>query len=519
MTALQDGVDGAVAAQWPGRPWTLSIATILALSFGLLVVLAVATVLLIGFSASRKNTLGLLNEKSTMIVSLIETGVRGHLNPALDQATFIGRQVEAGTLDTDQSARVADVLTGALAAAPQITAVGFWDTQQRQLVAFAAPDRIAGIQRADHGGREDIRAVGERARNADGPFWGDLVFDDGLGVTLVNLIQPLRYRDEYKGFLATVVSMPELSEFITEVGDTFDSTAFILYGSDRVLAHPNLTSRHPDLAVGNPTVRLDRVGDLVLANLWSGQRARGFDRAAATGVDVDVIEIGDDAYVSFSKRMSENGEVPWIIGAHVPADQVNAELRRLVLSWVAGLGVLVVSIIAAVVLGRALARPIRRMAVSAAQVGALELGRVQPLPPSPIRELHDQARAFNTMLAGLRWFETYVPRSLVRRLMASGAGGHLASTERELTILFTDIVGFTTLSEAMPATETAALLNDHFALLGACVEAEGGTIDKFIGDALMAFWGAPDEQADSAVRACRAAQAMVEAVAVDNGRR
>ena len=386
-------------------------------------------------------------------------------------------------------------------------------------MAFAAPDRIAGIQRADHGGREDIRAVGERARNADGPFWGDLVFDDGLGVTLVNLIQPLRYRDEYKGFLATVVSMPELSEFITEVGDTFDSTAFILYGSDRVLAHPNLTSRHPDLAVGNPTVRLDRVGDLVLANLWSGQRARGFDRAAATGVDVDVIEIGDDAYVSFSKRMSENGEVPWIIGAHVPADQVNAELRRLVLSGVAGLGVLVVSIIAAVVLGRALARPIRRMAVSAAQVGALELGRVQPLPPSPIRELHDQARAFNTMLAGLRWFETYVPRSLVRRLMASGAGGHLASTERELTILFTDIVGFTTLSEAMPATETAALLNDHFALLGACVEAEGGTIEKFIGDALMAFWGAPDEQADSAVRACRAAQAMVEAVAVDNGRR
>ena len=123
------------------------------------------------------------------------------------------------------------------------------------------------------------------------------------------------------------------------------------------------------------------------------------------------------------------------------------------------------------------------------------------------------------MLAGLRWFETYVPRSLVRRLMASGTGGHLASSERELTILFTDIVGFTTLSEAMPATETAALLNDHFALLGACVEAEGGTIDKFIGDALMAFWGAPDEQADSAVRACRAAQAMVEAVAVDNGRR
>ena len=519
MTTTQDGSRETSAAATGGHARTLPIAMVLALSFGLLVVLAVAAVLLIGFSTSRTNTLDLLNEKSTMIVGIIENGVRGHLDPALDQATFIHRQVEAGVLDLTDRARVADMLMGALAAAPQIAALAFWDVEQQQTVAFAQPDRQAGIDHDDHSGRADIRAVAARAKEADGPFWGELVFDEELGVTLVNLIQPLRYDGDYKGFSATVVSMPELSEFISEVGDQFAATAYILYGDDRVLAHPNLTSRHPDLTEANPAVRIDRVGDLVLANLWSGEPARGFERAAAAGVDVDVIAIGDATYVAFNGRIHDYGDVAWVVGAHVPAGQVNAELRRLVQSGLAGVGVLIIAIGAAVLLGRMLARPISRMAVSAAQVGALDLDAVKPLPQSLIRELQNQASAFNTMLGALRWFETYVPRKLVRRLMAGGSDGRLASAERELTILFTDIVGFTSLSEAMPATETAALLNDHFALLGACVEAEGGTIDKFIGDALMAFWGAPDEQPDSAARACRAALAMVDAIEADNVRR
>ena len=67
------------------------------------------------------------------------------------------------------------------------------------------------------------------------------------------------------------------------------------------------------------------------------------------------------------------------------------------------------------------------------------------------------------------------------------------------------------LAEHLSTPETAAFLNDHFRLLAICVEAEGGTIDKFIGDSLMAFWGAPDAQLDHAARACRAARAIAAA--------
>lgn len=94
-----------------------------------------------------------------------------------------------------------------------------------------------------------------------------------------------------------------------------------------------------------------------------------------------------------------------------------------------------------------------------------------------------------------------------------------ALVECEVTVLFTDIVDFTNFAEHLPASDTAAFLNNHFRVLAACVEAEDGTIDKFIGDSLMAFWGAPDVQADHPARACRAARAIAAAIVSDNQRR
>ena len=61
------------------------------------------------------------------------------------------------------------------------------------------------------------------------------------------------------------------------------------------------------------------------------------------------------------------------------------------------------------------------------------------------------------------------------------------SEHREITVMFIDIAGLSTLSEHMPAAETAIMLNEHFAILVDCIEAKGGTVDKYIGDSVMAF--------------------------------
>jgi adenylate cyclase len=151
-----------------------------------------------------------------------------------------------------------------------------------------------------------------------------------------------------------------------------------------------------------------------------------------------------------------------------------------------------------------------------AKVGTLDFDRVEEIKPSLIREVNNLATAFNKMLGGLRSFETYVPRKLVARLIEEGQAAGAESEERELTIMFTDIVGFTSMCEGMDAKEVAAFINHHLTLLAACVDDEGGTIDKYIGDALMAFWGAPERIENTAPSACRTALAMKRAISSDN---
>ncbi|MCU0701885.1 MAG: adenylate/guanylate cyclase domain-containing protein [Myxococcaceae bacterium] len=82
--------------------------------------------------------------------------------------------------------------------------------------------------------------------------------------------------------------------------------------------------------------------------------------------------------------------------------------------------------------------------------------------------------------------------------------------KREMTVLFSDIRGFTTLSERMSPEALAAFINDYLSPMTAIVFDEKGTLDKYIGDALMAFWNAPLDQPDHALRACRAAVRMLE---------
>lgn len=91
--------------------------------------------------------------------------------------------------------------------------------------------------------------------------------------------------------------------------------------------------------------------------------------------------------------------------------------------------------------------------------------------------------------------------------------------ERVVTVLFTDISGFTSLAEHISAAETATFLARHIRLVARCIATENGTFDKFVGDAVMAYWGAPYRQPDHAARALRAAQAVATAVRAENGKR
>ncbi|MBI3926647.1 MAG: GAF domain-containing protein [Armatimonadetes bacterium] len=136
-----------------------------------------------------------------------------------------------------------------------------------------------------------------------------------------------------------------------------------------------------------------------------------------------------------------------------------------------------------------------------------------------IRALADQA-TLAVMHARLReernrarqFLERYVSPQVASALLESEEGPFLSAQAVDATILFADVVGFTSLAQKRPPEQVLGLLNDHFTRLVEIVFAEGGTVKQFAGDELMAIFGAPVAYPDHVARACRAAVAMCDAV-------
>ena len=106
-------------------------------------------------------------------------------------------------------------------------------------------------------------------------------------------------------------------------------------------------------------------------------------------------------------------------------------------------------------------------------------------------------------------FRRYVAPEIVRELLKEGPQAlELGGKLTDIAVLFVDVRGFTAMSERLAPERVVEILNRYLTLISRCIRDQGGTLDKFVGDAAMAFWGAPLPQADYVLRAARAALAM-----------
>lgn len=106
-------------------------------------------------------------------------------------------------------------------------------------------------------------------------------------------------------------------------------------------------------------------------------------------------------------------------------------------------------------------------------------------------------------------FGQYVPPELVDEMSNNPQDYSQEAEDREMTVLFSDVRGFTTLSEGLPPAELSEMMNEFLTSLTRIIHEHRGTIDKYMGDAVMAFWGAPVEDEDHALHALQAAMAMI----------
>lgn len=444
--------------------------------------------------------------------------LRGHLDAAVNQATFIATAIGDGHYRFSDPA-LGDFVSGTIAAAPQIGGLLLADSNGKALrVVRGKTSTEFQLDRLDISSDRQLAEIADEIRTRKDPYWGHPVYREQAQTTALNYRVPIWKGDLYLGFLAIAVSTRALSKLATELSDPPRSVAFMLYGQDRVLAHPFTVDGNRRQSEDTPLLMLRTFGDRVIADFSS---LPPLDEAGITppaGTLARQHTVDGKRYFVFAREISGYGDLPITIGVYVLARAVDAPVRLFYWASIIALVMLGVSLIATALMARAIAGPIRRAARGAAAIGTFDFDKVAPLAHSGIREINGLAHSFNAMLDGLRAFGRYVPRTLVTRLVKEGRVG-AGTEERTLAIMFTDIADFTAACESMTAGEVAEFINQHLALVSACVEQEGGTIDKFIGDAVMAFWGAPGRVDNPAASACRAATAIQQAIAADNEQR
>jgi adenylate cyclase len=500
--------------RWSVRP---SITAILALGFGTLIAFAVGAVLLIGLFGARANTGALLRDKAELTLELISGRIRHHLDPVEQGIAYAGERLAAREIDLDEEIAFESFMRGLLAGMPHVSGLAF----VRPDLSVRRYDR-ASHQAYDEDMLSDLRAALalRDAQRDPGAVWTDALWSPLIDEAMIARRAPILREQRLAGVLVAAISTRALSAYVDQISREAGLVAFVLAGREHVLAHPLLSIGGHAGTLDRPLPALADFLDPVLAAIWRPERkplpwAAAAPLAHASG---HMLNVDGRDYVYVWRQIDGYGAQPWFVGVYLPADRIGEEIVRLQRMAITGLGVLIAAVLITIAVGRRVGQPILHLAEAATKLRGFDLANVPRVGRSRVREIDRAARAFDSMIDGLKYFETYVPRTLVRRLMAT-SGAELISDERAITVMFTDIAGFTGLAADLPAAELATMLNTHFALIGRCIEATEGTIDKYVGDSVMAFWGAPLDQPDHAARAVEAARCAARAIAADNHRR
>jgi adenylate cyclase len=237
--------------------------------------------------------------------------------------------------------------------------------------------------------------------------------------------------------------------------------------------------------------------------------------AAATG-ESSMLALGNnDQYVTLGRQISSTDPVFVVLQRSLAEQLEPYEALRQILVTIFALG-LVVLVLGVLAISRKVTCPVQQLAAGARLI---EAGDYQQTVDIPLHdEIGELAQAFNGMAKGLAEKERV--RNLLGKVVSPEVASELlkgdielGGEEREVTVLFSDVRGFTSLCEGQSPKQILSLLNEYFSAITAVIEANGGVVDKFIGDAVMALFGAPVAQADATERAIRTAFGMEQALA------
>lgn len=468
---------GAVTVK---RPFFFKIALVIATTVSVSLALLGWVVL----GANEATLEDLARSRQHLALEDVTRSVEGVLRASEDVLEVVGRVID----DTppEQADAIPMLVASIVSGASSLDAVGIYDVDGERV----------DVVRERGSSTELPTDLDEETRDfsaAQGSL--NVVLPDGAVLSVV----PLRVRGEVTGYVAGRTSLVPVARQMAALGERhfghIDAPLLLIDASGRVLAgaEPLLAPVAPELAMGL--------------------------EASRTGSYAEILGDGDDRRLVTIERMELR---PFRVVVSEPTSVVFAsvaQLRRWIVTSVL-IGILV-SFAVAWALGRRLARPIAALVTQADHLAHRRFDRRVEIDSGD--ELALLGRAMSDAAGELSASEEriqrevairndlgrYLPGEIVDRVVAREQDMHLGGERRDITVLFADVVGFTPLTEKLAAEDTVKLLNELFSLLTEIVFRHGGTIDKFMGDSVMAIFGAPTDQPDHAARALACAEDML----------
>jgi class 3 adenylate cyclase len=372
--------------------------------------------------------------------------------------------------------------------------------QRRRLRTFfdTWPHAIGGDSEA---GEVDIQppAQDSRAKETRALAISEPSINADTGRPVMSLGYPVIRAGESLGVVGATVTLDRLSQFLRTHRVSANSVTLIADEAGRIIAHPTpekSVRREGDKLAFATLTGSDDVG------LRAALEARGDSgRSTFHFVEPTSGQRMVASIVPFPLKLQQ----PWQMITVTPLDDFvgpqKAINRMLVVlaCFLIGLELVVIHHFARAV-ARGLASVSRQFeAVRGMDFSGASGGRSQ------LREIADLQEAFIRLRGTLRSFARYVPIDVVRELVRSGQPLALGVESRPMTVFFSDLENFSTYAEAMAPNDLLHQISTYFSVMTEAIAKEGGTVDKFTGDGVMAFWGAPVAQPDHARRACAAA--------------
>ncbi|MCP4138477.1 MAG: hypothetical protein GY754_46395 [bacterium] len=335
-------------------------------------------------------------------------------------------------------------------------------------------------------------------------FWTDMYIyftDKKLGITVGHPI----YSPKKKllGVLGADIHLDALSGFLEKIRVSENGDVIIINNKNEIVAYrdKSFILKKEGTAPSNQKLSLVNIREMKLPHI-----VRSFEEYSKTGSNKKfTFSHNGTMYIASYTPFPASFQKDWKIAVIVPEDDFIGQLKtNNIITLLITIFILGLSIVIARKLSQSISRPIVALTEEIKGIKELELDGVVIID-SPIKEIRLMNDGLQAMKKGLQSFKKYVPETLVRQLVETGIEAQLGGKKEELTIMFSDIESFVAISDKLTPEKLMKHLSEYMDELSTIIKECKGTVDKFIGDAIMAFWGAPVPNKEHTYYACKAA--------------